>query len=75
MNILVKITALESGEPVEDAKWCLLLAIGDTARTVCTGDAIDGSSHYEHQIKTVKRGGITCEDCIQTVKIFKEIKL
>ena len=48
---LYKILVDDDGEKVKDKKWCLLSYGGDTSRTLCTGEAIDGSSIVEFDDK------------------------
>ena len=76
-HTLVRITKTEDNENVNiiDQVWCVTAFGGDTTRTLCTGEAIDGSSHVEVDTKTVKRGGITCEECLDAIKHYKAIRL
>lgn len=54
-------------------RWHLSVT-DDDPRILCTGLAYqDGESVWKG--KTVKRGGITCEHCINKIKWFKSIKL
>lgn len=68
---------LFKGEPSDtisddDAySWHLPSKQGDGEGTAC-GQIY---SDYLYKSKTVKRGGITCLDCLGTVKEFKAIKL
>lgn len=62
--------------PVEEQVWHSIKdASGDPA-LVCTGEFIDeGCGDGEYILKVVKRGGITCKECMSTIKHFKAIKL
>lgn len=75
---LVKILVRESGEAVlpEDQVWCLSWSLAGAAATFCTGEVFgEGEGHAQYETKTVKRGGITCPVCLQTIKEIKSIKL
>lgn len=74
-NHLIKIIKLDDGEEVEKSaqKWCAT-HFADTLRVVCSGDALDSSSAYEYETKTVIRGGISCKECIAAIKEIKNIK-
>lgn len=74
MNHLVKITENYDGDvPEEDQRWCATVN-GDTCRTIC-GETLDTASHYVAEEKAVKRGGITCNLCLNMIKQIKSIKL
>ncbi len=45
----------------------------DTTRTCC-GRAVDPCGDFDWKDKIVKRGGITCESCIDAIKQYKSIK-
>jgi hypothetical protein len=74
---LVTILTDEDGLPHEKAgKWHLVQNFGDSSRTVCSGEVFgygEGSATYK--TKVVKRGGITCENCLRIIKWHKSIKL
>ena len=76
-HTLVKVIKTDDGEKVNttDQTWCATAFGGNTTRTLCTGEAIDGSSDVEVETKTVKRGGITCEECLDAIKHYKAIRL
>lgn len=46
----------------------------DTSRTVC-GHALDASGSFEWEERVVKRGGITCKDCMDYILDIKGIRL
>lgn len=78
MNHLVKILTDDSGEPREKKfqTWCLIVYENGTNRAFCSGEAFGGGdSACDYERKTVKRGGITCEKCIDRIKEIKAIKL
>lgn len=74
MAILVKILIDDDGKK-GDNKFHVLTNYGDTTRVLCSGEAIDGSTEVNSISKEVERGGITCKDCLDIVKWFKQIKL
>jgi len=75
MNSLIKLTKTDDGDVcIEDQFWHLLTASGDTVRTAC-GYAIDGCSDNDGPRKNIQRGGITCDQCIATIKEYKEVRL
>ncbi len=75
---LVKILVDEDGNdvPSEEQQWCLAdpSPYADTARVLCSQQALDHDTNAKWASKLVKRGGITCPKCIETVKAFKAIK-
>ncbi|PHR55958.1 MAG: hypothetical protein COA43_14665 [Robiginitomaculum sp.] len=74
MNNLVKITENYDGEVNESyQRWCAYAEF-DTTRTLC-GETLDDASHFVAIFKEVKKGGITCERCIDIVKEIKQYKL
>lgn len=72
---LVKILNHDNGDDPDNDDWHMIDNFGDTQRVLCTGEAYDGSSSLELKHKTVKRGGISCESCLDVVKFYKSIKL
>ena len=74
MNWLLKITTDEDGAiPPVDQRWHVLVH-SDTIRTAC-GHAYDDGGDIAGIERAVKRGGITCGNCLKTVKQFKGISL
>ncbi len=75
-HLVVKILANEDGEQEIDPKWHLVTIGGGSEMALCTGEVFgygEGSAVYEK--KKVERGGITCETCLQMLKLYKSIKL
>lgn len=77
MNNLLKLLKDGDGDPVENGKWHIAdqSVTNDTARILCTGESIDCDSYTVAASKAVLRGGITCNNCLATVKKYKDIKL
>jgi hypothetical protein len=78
MNQLVKVIANDDGDeiPVEDQVWHVSSYGGGSPRVICTGEVFGiGEGSLVYQEKEVKRGGITCERCLDIVKGIKSIKL
>lgn len=74
---LVKITVDDDGDEKPDPKWCLVDPTnGGGPATMCTAEFFGyGESGCVYEIKAVKRGGITCEDCLKKIRLIKAIKL
>lgn len=73
MNHLIKITKDDDGPiDAEYQRWHALV-FTDTQRTAC-GFAVDACTDVQGPEKHVERGGITCRDCINTIKEYKEVR-
>lgn len=73
---LVRIIVNDDGEKVGNPKWCLSKNWDGADRTVCDGEVFGlGEGGAEFEIKERKRGGITCENCLEIIKWYKKIKL
>lgn len=76
MTELVKITADEDGFEVYEPAWCLVDAYGDASRVLCSGQVFGfGEGDAAYKTKEVKRGGITCSECLEKIKQIKSVKL
>ena len=79
MNNLVRQLANDDGEPIEDPKWHLLVTLTGDNALLCTGEFTDDGCHSGngalYEFKSTKRGGITCEWCLKTIKELKAVKL
>lgn len=78
MNHLVMLTINEDGEAISaiDRRWCLIDGVSGSDATLCTGEVFgygEGGARGNH--KAVKRGGITCEDCLGKIEFYKSIRL
>ena len=74
MNKLVKIIEDYDGEVEESEQRWHAMVFTDTNRTAC-GIALDSASRHVVEEKAVKRGGITCRHCVNTILDYKGIKL
>ena len=77
MPYLVKIFQDNDGEevPVKYQVWHLVYNFNGE-QAFCSGEYFGyGESAVVFKTKFVKRGGITCEKCLQKVKEIKAIKL
>jgi hypothetical protein len=76
---LVKILSDDKNEPRELylQVWHLVdIANSSGACTLCEGEYFGvGESGCEFEVKSVKRGGITCKKCLDILKAYKKIKL
>ena len=77
MNALVRYFTNEDGDTAENDFWHLSDPTSwDAPRTLCDGQVFgDGESGIEYEAKLVKRGGITCPKCLESVKTMKAVKL
>lgn len=74
-HTLIKITTPDSfaDESAVDGYWHLLSENYGDAEVFCSGGfLVDGMGYVE---KEVKRGGITCPDCLRLVKAYKAVRL
>ena len=72
---LIKITTPDrfTDESVIDGYWHLLSKNYGDAQVLCSGlFLVNGMGYVE---KEVKRGGITCHDCLRLVRAYKAVKL
>lgn len=75
MNYLVKITHDEDGYKIDNPQWCYVFNLGDAPRALCSGQVFGfGEGSAKFRVKTVERG-ITCPECRNIIKHFKDVKL
>lgn len=73
---LVKLLTDDDGVRIDNPKWHYPIGIADTNMLLCNGHVFGyGESIAEFKVKTVQRGGITCEQCLAMIKAFKKVKL
>ena len=79
MNHLIRILTSDRGEIYDEdfAKlWHIAIESAGCVETLCGGEVVGfGASGCKYEEKTVKRGGITCEKCIEVLKSIKRVKL
>lgn len=83
MNRLVKILAYDplgmGDDDLQDcdAGWHLVGFGGDSDPCIlCSGFVFGaGASDMKYELKKVKRGGITCKECLKLIKAYKAVKL
>jgi len=78
MNHLVRITIDDDGEPVFiGPEWCLVdMGNPEGPATLCKGEFFGiGESNCIYTEKWLIRGGITCQNCIDKIKLYKAVKL
>lgn len=77
MNALVKIIRDDDGQVTKNDDWHLVDPGNPQGpATTCTSEFFGpGESAVEYEVKNVKRGGITCPDCIRRVKAYKAVRL
>ncbi|MCX8665347.1 hypothetical protein J3U11_09080 [Gilliamella sp. B2840] len=74
MNKLVMITHMEGQIEIDESEreWCLLTTVNGDPCSLCgLGFCSDGAGDTSYIFKSVKRGGVTCKECL---KIINEIK-
>ena len=79
MNHLIRILTSDDGEIYDEdfAKlWHVAIESAGCTGTLCGGEVVGyGNSACEYKYKAVKRGGITCDKCIEVLKSIKGVKL
>jgi len=78
MHQLVKIFCDTNGVPrdIDRQYWHLVYHHGSGDQTLCEGEYFGGGeSGCEFETKEVKRGGITCPNCLEIIKNMKAVKL
>jgi len=77
MHMVVRLYINEDNERIKDPVWCLVdPGAYDAARTLCNGEVFGASEgNARGEVKKVKRGGITCPNCLQKLREYKAIKL
>lgn len=72
MNHLVKILVNDDGDH-ECREWCLVDSTGDCERTACLGEVFGyGEGDAVYKEKYVKRGGVTCPQCLSVIRFYKK---
>lgn len=75
-HMLVRFITHYDGDDAEDDFWHLVTPIADGDQAFCSSEYFGfGESTAEYETKTVKRGGITCPECLSKLQSLKEIKL
>jgi len=81
MNNLALQLVNDDGDPVElqDRRWHVVHDSAGEAAILCTGEFVDDASSSgngsRYELKSVIRGGITCEKCLEIVRAIKSIRL
>lgn len=76
MNKLVKLITNDDGDE-EAPFWHLVDPANDMGpATLCTGEFFGaGESSCTYEVKAVKRGGITCPNCLGKLRTYKAVRL
>lgn len=77
MNNLVKILSSDDGEPRDKNLQFWHLVVNESgSQTLCEGEFFGyGESGCEFEVKSTKKGGITCPKCLAHIKAMKAVKL
>lgn len=71
MNDLVRFDKQDHEDTVSNKDWHLISEAGDGEGTACGLIYSDYSVSY----KSVKRGGVTCKECLGVIEFYKSVKL
>lgn len=76
-NELVKIIRDDDGTLTENDSWHLVDPTNRQGQAaLCTQEFFGfGESLIEFETKQAKRGGITCERCLEKIRVLKAIRL
>jgi hypothetical protein len=75
-HTIVKLKTDPFGNKAQNTYWHLSIVIADSDALCCTGEVYGyGVSEAKYKTKDVLKGGITCPECVSTIKKFKNIKL
>ena len=78
LNKLVKVILNDDGDiPMFPDDWHLVdVANFQGDAVLCTGEYFgDGEGEVVYETKEVIRGGITCKKCLESLKLYKAVKL
>ncbi len=77
MNTLVRIIQDDDGAETFNQDWHLVDPVNNQGpAALCTQEFYGfGESDCVFEEKTVERGGVTCENCLRRIRIYKAIKL
>lgn len=78
-NYLVRMITDEDGDAAPDV-WHLSWPDAGSNSVFCTGEFYNvggamGEGNACAEEKTTKRGGITCDDCLDKIKQIKKVKM
>lgn len=67
------------GYPIQDKdrEWHLYVDIGGGDAAFCSGEFVGMGEGMivDYDVKTVKRGGITCHACLEKIRDIKAVRL
>lgn len=77
LNSLVKIIRDDDGDLTGNDSWHLVDPTNDQGRAaLCTQEFFGlGESAVEYETRTAKRGGVTCQKCLEKIRRMKAVKL
>jgi hypothetical protein len=75
-HVVVKICVDDDGTTIDNPVWHLYETDGGGHHALCTVEFLGGGeSRCVYETKEVKRGGITCERCLEILRRHKSIRL
>ena len=77
-HTVVKIFSDMHGEKRDkaDLVWHLSINQGGDNNTLCEGEFYGlGAGTTDYMIKHVEKGGVTCKNCLDYIRIIKDVKL
>lgn len=77
MNHLVRILIDDSGDKApKPGDWHLVVNEAGSDMALCSGEVFgEGEGTAVFKEKQVKRGGVTCPDCLRRIRFFKQVRL
>lgn len=76
--MLARLTCRDDGEniPEDERVWCLMTPYSCGEQTFCGGEYFGfGEGGAMAETKTVRRGGITCQTCLDHIREIKAVRL
>jgi hypothetical protein len=73
---VVKILSGDDYEKRENPVWCLIVKSNGDSATFCDTEFFGyGASACRFETKEVEKGGITCPNCLEKIKLIQSINL
>lgn len=73
---IVKFKTDDDGSPILNDKWHLSIDQAGASQKLCSGEVfgygISGAKYIE---KDVSKNGVTCDNCLKTIRYFKNLDI